>query len=155
MIPFLLWILGLVLILIEFYVPGAVMGIFGGVLIVTSVILFATQGYAPWAIAIFLLMVITSVILLIRFALWRIPRAKPDFSIYSDKDQTGYVASGYDQSAIGKQGTVLSDLKPGGYVLIEGKQHQAISQSGYIVKGSKVLVLSGEGESLIVKHIEG
>jgi membrane-bound ClpP family serine protease len=93
--------------------------------------------------------------LLIKFALWRIRSAPQNRSIYSDNYQKkDYVASTFDTSAIGKTGVVLSDLKPGGYILIDGKQHQAISQTSYVTKGSTVLVLYGEGESLIVKPIQ-
>lgn len=149
--PFLLWFVGLVLVFLEFYLPGAVMGVCGGLLIFISVLIFAQQSASGLATFLYILGVISSIALAIRFALWKIPRTKSDYSIYSDKDQEGYIASGYDKSAIGKTGTVLSDLKPGGYILIEGTQHQALSQSGYIVKGSQVKVIGGEGESLIVK----
>ncbi len=148
--PFILWAVGLILIFIEFYIPGAIMGITGGILVFTGMILFASQGYSPWAVALYVLGNILSVGLLVRFALWRIRTAKPDYSIYSNHDQHGYMASKFDKSAIGKTGVVLTDLKPGGYILIEGKQLQAISQSGYIVKGSEVLVVGGLEESLIV-----
>lgn len=152
--PVLLWLLGLLLILLEFYIPGAIMGVAGGVLIVISVILFATNVNSGLATLLFSIGVVISVALLIRFALWRIRSAKPDYSIYSDDAQTGFVASSYDKSAIGKIGVVLSDLKPGGYIKIEGKQHQALSQSGYINRGEEVVVLSGQEESLIVKPVK-
>lgn len=152
--PYLLWILGLILIYLEFFIPGAVMGVIGGILVFLSVIIFASNSPSVLVTIVYFCAVATSVSLLIRFAIWHIRRAKSDYSIYSDKDQEGYVASGFDKRAIGKRGIVLSDLKPGGYILIEGKQHQAISISGYIVKGSAVEVLAGEGESLIVKSIK-
>ena len=154
MMAFILWGLGLLLIFIEFYLPGAVMGISGGILILASVVLFGYQWQSPALVALYALACLISIGLVIKFAMYAIRSAKPSRSIYSNHDQRGYVASSFDQSAIGKKGIVLSDLKPGGYILIEGKQHQAISESGYITKGSEVLVLKGEGESLIVKSIK-
>jgi membrane-bound ClpP family serine protease len=154
MIPFILLALGLILILIEFYVPGAIMGTLGGILILSSIILFASESSSPIAIALFIIGTAISVGLLIRFALWRIVHAKPGYSIYSDNDQEGYQASSYDPTVIGKTGIVLSDLKPGGYIVVEGKQHQAISISGYISKGTEVIAVSGQEESLIVKLIK-
>lgn len=151
MTAFLLLIFGLFLILLEFYLPGAVLGVIGSVLVLMSIILFSMETTSPLAIALFIVGAAVSIGLLIRFALWRIVHAKPDRSIYSTGSQVGYVASTYDKSAIGKQGVVLSDLKPGGYIVIDGKQHQAISISGYIPKGDTVIVLSGQEESLIVK----
>ena len=151
--PYLLWTLGLILIYLEFYLPGAIMGVTGGAMVFASLIFFVRQNNSALAIAAFTLAVISSVSVLIRLALWRIRHAKPEYSIYSNAAQTGFSASSFDKNAIGKPGIVLSDLKPGGFILIEGKQHQALSQSGYIVKGEEVLVVSGQEESLIVKHV--
>lgn len=148
--PYVLWALGLLLIFLEFYLPGAVLGILGGIFILAAIYQFVAEGAGPLATVAFLLGVASSVSILIKFTLWRIRTAKPDYSIYSNADQKGYIASHYDKSAIGKTGHVSSDLKPGGYIMIEGKQHQALSQSGYVVKGTEVLVIGGQEESLIV-----
>lgn len=67
-------------------------------------------------------------------------------------EQEGFQASEYDKTAIGKTGVVLADLKPGGYILVDDKKHQAISLSGYIAKGEEVSVIGGQEESLIVKQ---
>jgi membrane-bound serine protease (ClpP class) len=151
MMPFLLVLLGLVLIFIEFFVPGAVMGTLGSIAVLIGIVLFASESSSLLATVLFVAGTAAAIGLLIRFALWRIVHTKSSYSIYSDKDQQGYQASSYDQSAIGKSGTVLADLKPGGFVLIEGKQHPAISVSGYLSKGDKVTVIGGQEQSLIVK----
>lgn len=153
MTPFILVLLGLFLILVEFYIPGAIMGILGGISILTGIVLFASESSSLLATVLFVLVSAASVGLLIRFALWRIVHAKPEYSIYSDSSQEGYLASTYDKSAIGKTGVVLADLKPGGYILIEGQQYPAISISGYISKGEHVLVISGQEQSLLVKSV--
>jgi membrane-bound ClpP family serine protease len=152
--PYALWIMGLVLIYMEFYIPGAIFGIAGGLLLLISLFVYASHSESAIGLIAYLLGIAGSLAFTIWLAIWRIRAAKPDYSIYSDKDQEGYVASHYDEKAIGKRGIVLSDLKPGGYILIAGVQHQALSESGYIEKGSEVQVLRGEGESLIVKRIK-
>lgn len=144
--------IGLLLIFIEFFVPGAIMGTLGGLFVLASLIFFATESNSLIATFIYFLGVCVALGLLFKFALWRIRHASPSFSIYSDASQKGFQASKYDEAAIGKLGTVLSDLKPGGYIMIDGQQHQAISQSGYIVKGAQVEVVGGQEESLIVKN---
>lgn len=153
MIPFVLVFLGLILILFEFYLPGMVMGILGGISILTGIILFASQTSSWLAIVLFMAGTAVTVWLLIRFAIWRIVHAKPQYSIYSSADQEGYQASSYDKTAIGKTGVVIADLKPGGYILVEGIQHPAISLSGYIVKGEHVSIVGGQEQSLIVKKL--
>lgn len=148
---FLLLIIGLFLILLEFYLPGAVMGVTGGLLVFASVIIFAMHSDSVLPVVLYLLITGTCLGVLIKFALWRIKSAKPEYSIYSDDDQAGYQASSFDASVIGKTAIVVTDLKPGGHILVDGKRLQAISQSGYIVKGKEVIVIGGQEESLIVK----
>lgn len=151
MLAFLLVVMGLIFILVEFYIPGAVMGILGGVSILVGILLFASQTSSLLAIVAFVTGTAIAVGLMIRFAIWRIVNAKPQYSIYSNHDQEGFQASAYDKTAIGKRGTVLTDLKPGGFILIDGEQHAAISISGYISKGESVVVVDGQEQSLIVK----
>lgn len=152
--PYILLVLGYLLIFLEFYLPGAVMGVTGGLLLFASIIFFAMQSNSMAAILLYIIGTIAGVAILIKFALWRIINAKPGYSIYSDDDQAGFQASEFDESAIGKKGIVVTDLKPGGHILIEGKRMQAISQSGYITKGTEVIVVGGQEESLIVKNIK-
>lgn len=152
MLAFLLVAMGLIFILVEFYIPGAVMGILGGISILAGILLFASQTSSLLAIVAFVGGTAIAVGVMIRFAIWRIVNAKPQYSIYSDHDQEGYQASSYDKGAIGKSGIVLTDLKPGGFILIDGVQHAAISISGYIQKGESVVVVGGQEQSLIVKQ---
>jgi membrane-bound serine protease (ClpP class) len=145
-------IIGLGLIFAEFYLPGAILGIVGGLFVLISVVTFAYDVNSPLYLILYLLATGAAVALTIKFSLSSVRYNKSRFQIYSDDAQNGYTASKYDHSAIGKTGIVLTDLKPGGYIMIEGKQHQALSRSGYIVKGSEVDVIGGQEESLLVKQ---
>lgn len=146
-----LLVLGLLFVYLEFFLPGAILGTIGGIFLVISIVLFANASQSIPFSFLYAVLVFVLLAVLIRYTLKKIPKTKSKYSIYLNGDQTGYMASTYDRTAIGKTGTVLSDLKPGGYITIEGKKHQAISQSGYIPHGEKVIVLGGEEESLIVK----
>lgn len=153
MTSIILLIIGLLLILIEFYLPGAIMGVLGGCFLLASIIVFAMDTGSVLLTFAYIIGVAIAVGLLIKFALWRIRTAAPGRSIYLESDQQGYQASDFDASAIGKTGIVVTDLKPGGHILVEGKRRQAISQSGYLPKGTEVIVLGGQEESLIVKRL--
>jgi membrane-bound serine protease (ClpP class) len=151
--PFILLVIGFVLIFFEFYLPGAVMGIAGGVFVLLSLISFALASESPVAVGVYAIAIGISLYFLIKFAIWRIRTAKPSRSIYSadSQDGAGYQAVNYDQTAIGKEGIVLTDLKPAGFIMIEGKQHPAISREGYLSKGVKIKVIGGEESNLIVR----
>lgn len=150
--PFVLLLLGLVMIFFEFFVPGAVLGITGGALLFLSLIAFALSDYPFLAFFPYLLFVVISLVGVIRLALWSIKRTGKENTIMSEKNQTGYVASSFDQTLIGLEGVADTDLKPSGKVIINGVEHQAVSEMGYINKGTPVLVINGEGAHLIVKE---
>ncbi|MCB1181127.1 MAG: serine protease [Chlamydiia bacterium] len=152
MISSILAIIGLLLIFIEFFVPGGILGVTGGILLVGSVILFALQTESFLAFILFFVIVIVILGVLIKFALWRKKKKK---GIYLSNDQEGYSASSYDKEMIGKEAKTLSDLKPSGHIVVEGKRLQAVSKTGYVDKGIKVMVIGGQGAHLIVKKMEG
>jgi membrane-bound ClpP family serine protease len=150
MTTFIFLVLGLLFVLLEFFIPGAVMGIIGGVLLLTSIVTFAQLTQSFPLTLMYLLSLGLLLYGMISYTLKKIPKAKTGFSIYLHRDQEGYQASKFDAQAIKKKGIVISDLKPGGYILVDGKKQQAISQSGYISEGKEVIVIGGEAESLIV-----
>lgn len=146
-----LGIIGLLLIYFEFFLPAGFMAIAGGILLVGSTILFAIKSPGFLSISIYFIVMIALLVLVCKLALWRIKNAHPERSIYLSKDQEGYTASSFDQTLIGKEGVSLSDLRPSGHVLINGSQYQAVSESDYISKDAKVIVIGGKGAYLIVK----
>lgn len=151
MFPYLILLIGLVLVLLEFYLPGAILGSAGGILILASIVFFALANGSALSIFLFMVLAFIGLIGVVKFALWQIPRTKKRQSIYLDSDQAGYKATSFNEKLIGKEGSALTDLKPGGYILIEGKKYPAISVSGYLSKGDLVKVISGQEEHLNVK----
>ncbi len=148
-IPFVLLGAGLLMIFLEFFLPGGIMGIAGTALVVASIIYFAIYAQSVLSVILYILGTLFFVGLLIRFALWRIRKGKK--GIFLHTVQEGYVASVFDKSMIGQEGEALSDLKPSGHILVKGNRYQAVSKSGYVMKGTKIEVMGGEGAHLIVK----
>ena len=151
MLPFMLLAVGLLLIFLEFFLPGGIMGSIGVLVIIGSIVFFALQSESLVFIVLYTLGCGVLVALLFRFALWRIRHGEPGKTIYADDAQAGYFASSYDKTTIGKSGIVDTDLRPGGHIIVDDTRHSAISVSGYISKGEKVKVIGGQGESLTVK----
>lgn len=152
LLPIIILLVAFLLIFLEFYLPGGVMGAAGGLLFVVSLVSFAIRNETWEAFLIFTTSAFVLLVVLIKFALWHIRRSKSEKGgIYHDGDQEGYTASNYEADVIGGEGEVLSDLKPSGHILVEGKRYQAVSQMGYIKKGASIKVVRGEGSRFIVK----
>lgn len=153
MSAYILLIFGMALIFIEFFLPGAIIGSIGTVLVIASIYFFASETSSTYSLVGYIGAVCIALFYLIKVAIWRMQKTAPKQTICADASQEGFVASSYDASAIGKRGVVIADLKPGGYILLDDKKLQAISASGYIGQGEQVEVISGQEESLIVKQI--
>jgi len=148
---YVLALIGYLLIFLEFYLPGGVMGSAGAIVLIASVVVYATATDSLVWVMLFILVQAVVLIFLIRYILKRIQSSGQKETIYLDTDQSGYHAPTFDHTAVGKEGEAISRLNPAGHVSVDGAHHQAISQSGYIEKGEKVTVVQGRGAYLVVK----
>lgn len=149
-----LLLVSLILIFLEFFLPGGIMGATGAVGMVVSVLLFALESPSPWLVMAYIVVAGLALAAVIKFALWRVRSGKGGYSVYLSTDQEGYKAGFFDVSALGKQGVALSDLKPSGHVKVEGKRHQAIAKTGYIERDTPIQVIEGRGSYLVVKSVK-
>ena len=152
LIAAILGLVGLILIYFEFFVPGGVLGVLGALCIIIGLIFsFSKESslvlFFVYLAAMFLLLALT-----VRLALWSIKKNKRKNGYYLEDDQEGYVASSFDKELVGKMGKALTSLRPSGHVRVEDKVYQAVAQSGYINKGSRVKIIGGEGARFIVKE---
>lgn len=144
--------IGLLSILLEFFLPGGVLGGIGALFLLASIFFFITASESLILSLFYVIGVFALLGLLIKFALWKLQRSTSSGSFYSKVDEEGYTASTWEQSLVGKNALVITDLRPGGHIVIDNKRYSAISQSGYLVKGTPVTVIGGEGDTLIVKQ---
>lgn len=144
----------LLLIYLEFFLPGSILAIGGGILFFLSLALFLMQSPSLLSVILCLLGFFSLLALVCKIALIQLKKGE-EKGFYLARTQEGHSASSFDLSLIGKTGIAFSNLRPSGYVLIENQRIQAISSSGFIVQGSEVIVTSGEGAHLIVTHYHG
>lgn len=147
----LLSLVGLILIFLEFFLPGAVLAILGSLTLVLSLALCFSRFPAIYG-AFYLFFVLLGLLLVCKIALWRVRASAKKGDFYLSSDQEGYLASTFDKELIGKEGVAATDLKPAGHIVIANVQYAAVSESGYISRGSPVEVVGGKGSHLIAKE---
>lgn len=152
--PYLLLVIAFIMIFFEFFLSGFVMGILGGIFVILSLVSFFLQGHPPHIMFAYFVFVVVSLIVLVRVTLKIIQKTGKKNTIMLDKNQEGYVATSFDKSLIGQTGVALTDLKPAGKVGVGEKEVQALSEMGYLPKGTKVHILRGAGSHLIVRKVE-
>jgi membrane-bound serine protease (ClpP class) len=155
MTPYILLFAALLLIYLEFYLPGGIMAAAGVLFLLSGFVLLILENASMGQFLLFLFLTVAGTVFVIKFALWNIKRTSKTRYMYLDSDQQGYRASSGDHEMVGKSGTALCDLHPGGYVLVENRRFSAISVGGYVEKDEEVIVIGGEGETLQVKSKRG
>jgi membrane-bound ClpP family serine protease len=147
-------LLGLILLFFEFFLPGGLMGIIGGLLMVASLfLLIVFEKPSSLLLTTYICTLLFLIFLTIKLALKTVKRKSEKNNFYLDKSQEGYVASIHQKELFGKTAVAASDLKPSGHIFIDGGYYQAVSKSGYIKKDEKVEIEGGEGARLIVKKL--
>ena len=147
-----LGLVGLLLIYFEFFVPGGILAVLGGLFLISGLVLCVWEQSALIWILFYVIGVIVLLVATIRLAIWKVKRTQSGSHFYLAEDQEGYVAFSYDSELVGKLGIALTVLKPSGHIKVQDNPYQAVSESGYIKKGTKIKIVRGEGARFIVKE---
>ncbi len=151
-----LYIVGLLLIVVEAHIPGfGIPGISGLISLMISIYLVA-QG------DIFLMMVyLLGTVILIFGGLWVLYNSeygrkhlKTFFLFEAQSREKGYVSSENFGNLIGKEGVVVSTMRPAGMIKIEGRKYDAVSEGEFIEINRLVIVDNVEGRKILVKPLD-
>lgn len=146
-------IISLILIALEFVIPGGILGILGGVFYIASFfIAFGRENSQITSEMVFVAIALVSLFTVIKTILWKIKNSKKENSLYLATDQEGYKAVETSNKLLGKIGKAESNLRPSGYVIIDGENFQALSLTGYIEEGTLVIVEREEGSTIFVRQ---
>lgn len=150
-----LLILGIGLIIAEFFVPGGILGLIGAGAIIGSLFMSGYDiGHMSLSIGIaFLLSLIVSIILFRRMGM-----DKGIFRHIILKDQTtteqGYVSSVNRLELIGLEGITVTPLRPSGTAVFDQERLDVISEGRFIDENKKVKVVKVEGVRIVVREIK-
>ena len=145
--------LGFALVMIEIFIPGGIVGAFGGICLLAGVVLAYQEYGAEGAIIAFVSGVVGLAICLY-VELKVLPKTSVGRRLFlrstiSKKSQPDVATD----EVIGKEGNALTALAPSGYVLVDGKKFEAFSRSGFLEKGDKVRVDSYDQFKVTVSKI--
>lgn len=148
----LLFTIGLLLLAAEVMVPGGILGIAGGVLLFTGCILsFVRLGSTEGMIAIAITIVAAAIVFYIQFKI--LPKTKFGRRFFLDRQlsATSSTIGAETRDLVGKEAKSITVLSPSGYVTIEGKRYEAVSQSGQIPAGITLEVIAANPFQLTVR----
>ncbi|RLL48041.1 nodulation protein NfeD [Oceanobacillus piezotolerans] len=149
-----LLVVGIILIIAEFFVPGGILGFLGVAATVCSLLMSGYDiGQMAMSVGIaFLVAIVASVILFRRVGL-----DKGVFRHIILKDSTtteeGYVSSINRLELIGLEGEAITSLRPSGIGEFDHERIDVVSEGAYIEKGTRLKVVKVEGHRVVVKRL--
>lgn len=149
-----LFIIGIALILLELFISGGIAGIIGFIAIVASFFMAADNPvYMGISLLVAIIVSILISALMIKVFGKRMRLFKKLILTDSTKTESGYIANTSRLELIGLVGDTVTVMRPSGTILIEDERLDAVSEGGFIGKGSKVKVVRAEGSRIYVREI--
>ncbi len=147
----LLFLLGIVLLAGEVFVPGAVLGILGGLCMAAGCVIAFLQ-FGPGVGIVSTVVALALLALTLYVELVWLPKTKlgKTLIVQSAVDATSQPPLAEKQDVIGKTAEAVTPLVPSGYVMVDGRRYEAFSQSGHAVKGAQLRVTGLDNFRLIV-----
>ncbi len=144
--------LGLILLAMEVFIPGGILGIIGGVLLLTGCAFsFYLLGTMEGLIAISLTLLAGILLFYIQFNVLPKTRFGKRFFLKQEISGSANSLEENTRDLIGKTATSVTVLSPSGYVLVNGNSYEAVSQSGQIPKNTELLITAANSFQLTVK----
>ncbi len=142
---------GVIAISLELVLPGGILGVAGGLFLLTSAVLcFVEFGF----LAGFLASLAIGLFAFGMFWLWmrhfhQLPGARE--LILTDHSASGDSLDSGESHTSGHTGTALTDIAPSGKALLDDRKIDVITESTAIAKGSPVRFIRRSGASWVVR----
>nr|WP_147640722.1 NfeD family protein [Mammaliicoccus lentus] len=150
----LLFSIGVILVIIELFVVGAVLGILGFIAIIGSFILVGDNLLVMGAIiAVALILTTIEWVILVKGFNRKIPFFEKVILRDSTNKESGYTSHDDRSHLIGKVCTTFTALRPSGIILVDDDRIDAVSDGNFIQKDQQVKIVQVEGTRVVVREI--
>lgn len=149
-----LLVLGIGLIVAEFFVAGGILGLLGVGAIIGSLFMAGFDvGQMAMSISIAFLVAIIAAVVLFKWI--GLERGFFKHIILRDSTTTelGYVSTANRLELIGLEGTAITTLRPSGTALFDGERLDVVSEGAFIERDAPIKIIKVEGSRIVVREI--
>ncbi len=149
-----LLIIGVGLVIAEFFLPGGIAGLLGFVAIIGSLLMSGQDlGHMTMSISIAFIVTVIAAVIMFR----KMGMRKGFFRNFILEDQTttekGYVSSENRLELIGLEGETITPLRPSGTAVFNDERLDVVTEGGFIEKNKPVKIIKVEGVRVIVREL--
>ncbi|WP_066064109.1 NfeD family protein [Neobacillus soli] len=151
----LLFLAGIVLIFLEFFLPGAISGTLGVAALILSLFL-AGENAMQIGVSILIAIFFSTVVFFIMIKMFdkKLVLFSKMVLVDSARTEDGYVSNINRLELVGMEGTALTMLRPSGTVILNNERVDVVSEGGFIEQNATVKVIKVEGVRIVVRPLE-
>ena len=150
-----LFIIGIVLIVLEFFLPGGIAGALGAVAVIVSIILAGGNPmYMAYSVLIAIVVAVSGMVIIMKFFGRKLHLLNKMVLMDSTDTESGYVSNINRVELLGKKAIAITPLRPSGTIDMEGERIDVVSQGSYIDRGKHVIIVKVEGSRIVVREFE-
>lgn len=154
-ISFILFIGGIILVILELFVIGAILGIAGMCCIIASFLLIGDNIMKmSLFVALCLIFAIIEWVILVKFLKRKIPIFSQVVLHDSTSKESGYTSHDDRSYLINQTAISLTELRPSGIIIHDGKRIDAVSEGAFIKRDQQVIITEVEGTRVVVREIK-
>lgn len=142
---------GLLLMFLEMFLPGLIAGVVGGIMLIVAIVMsYDHYGAEGGNVALVIALILSSIMWWWWATHFQNTRYGKRMTLQTSVD--GKTATHCLAEFVGQSGTAVTDLRPAGTVVIDGRRVDAISDGEFIENGQTVRVLRAQGICIIVRR---
>lgn len=146
---------GVLLVAVEILVPGAVLGILGGLCLLGGMIAaFMEFGSTGGTLATAAALLIGIVTLYLEFIVLPKSRLAKKLSMTETVSGRSQPELADRAAVVGREALALTTLAPSGYVELDGRRYEAFCESGFAAAGARLSVVNVDTFRLVVTQIK-
>lgn len=152
-----IFVIGVLLIIGEFFLPGGISGILGAAAIIVSIVLAGGDiEQMIIAVIIALSVAIVGMVIIMKFFGKKLELLNKVILSDATSTEKGYVSNKNRVELVGKVAVTMTPLRPAGTIRIDNERIDAVSDGSFIGKEKYVKIIKVEGSRIVVREaVEG
>jgi membrane-bound serine protease (ClpP class) len=152
---FVLFGIGIALMVVEVVIPGGLLGVLAGMALAGGVVAaFVEFGSIGGSVATGLALLIAAVTLYFEFVLLPKTRLARKFSMAETGSGRSQPEVAERDAVLNREALAVTTLAPSGYVELAGRRYEAFCRTGHAVAGSRMRIVDIDNFRLVVTQIK-
>lgn len=149
------FLVGVGLIVLEFFVAGGIAGALGALAVVGSIIMAGGNPmYMAYSVLIAIAVAVSGMVIIMRFFGKRLHLLNKMVLMDATDTESGYVSNENRLELLGKKATTITPLRPSGTVELDGERIDVVSEGSYVDRGKHVMIVKVEGSRIVVRETQ-